>query len=186
MGNVVAVDGQVQIIEYSDLPDDVAALRQPDGSLKLWAGNIAVHVFDVAFLKRMSSGDGRLPVHFANKKVPYIDMSGKTVEPEKPNAIKFEQFIFDLLPAAKKSLVMEVDEAADFAPVKNGDGAERDTPITVRRRIDRAASPLARGGRRQSGRRCQRGNQSPIRHRCRRNGREGEAGLASNCRQVFQ
>ncbi len=30
---------------------------------------------------------------------------------------------------------MEVDEAAVFAPVKNGDGAERDTPITVRRQM---------------------------------------------------
>jgi UDP-N-acetylglucosamine/UDP-N-acetylgalactosamine diphosphorylase len=135
VGNVVSVDGQVQIIEYSDLPDDVAELRQPDGSLKLWAGNIAVHIFDVAFLKRMSAGGGRLPFHFAHKKVGFVDPSGSKVEPEKPNAIKFEQFIFDLLPEAKKSLVVEVDESAVFAPVKNGEGAERDTPTTVRRQI---------------------------------------------------
>jgi UDP-N-acetylglucosamine/UDP-N-acetylgalactosamine diphosphorylase len=135
VGNVVAVDGQVQIIEYSDLPKEVAELRQADGSLKLWAGNIAVHVFDVAFLRRMAEGGGRLPFHFANKKVPFVDKSGAVVEPEKPNAIKFEQFIFDLLPAAKKSLVVEVDEKAVFAPVKNGEGAERDTPTTVRRQI---------------------------------------------------
>jgi UDP-N-acetylglucosamine/UDP-N-acetylgalactosamine diphosphorylase len=135
VGNVVSVDGQVQIIEYSDLPDDVAELRQPDGSLKLWAGNIAVHIFDVVFLKRMSEGGGRLPFHFAHKKVGFVDQSGSKVEPEKPNAIKFEQFIFDLLPEAKKSLVVEVDESAVFAPVKNGEGAERDTPTTVRRQI---------------------------------------------------
>ena len=135
VGNVVSVDGQVQIIEYSDLPDEVAELRDADGSLKLWAGNIAVHVFDVTFLKRMSSGGGKLPFHFANKKVPYIDDSGRTVEPDQTNAIKFEQFIFDLLPAAKRSLVVEVDEQSVFAPVKNGEGAKRDTPDTVRRQM---------------------------------------------------
>ena len=30
---------------------------------------------------------------------------------------------------------MEVDEAAVFAPVKNGDGADRDTPTTVRKQM---------------------------------------------------
>jgi UDP-N-acetylglucosamine/UDP-N-acetylgalactosamine diphosphorylase len=132
VGNVATVDGKVQIIEYSDLPDEVAELRQPDGSLKLWAGNIAVHMFDVAFLARMSTGGGQLPFHFAHKKVPYVDEGGRSVEPDKPNAIKFEQFIFDLLPAAEQSLVVEVDEQAVFAPLKNGPGADRDSPETVR------------------------------------------------------
>ena len=38
VGNVVSVDGQVQIIEYSDLPDEVAELRDADGSLKTVGG----------------------------------------------------------------------------------------------------------------------------------------------------
>ena len=135
VGNVVSIDGQVRIIEYSDLPDDVASLREPDGALKLWAGNIAVHVFDVEFLDRMSQDGGQLPFHFARKKVPYVDAAGDHVEPDAPNAIKFEQFIFDLLPAARRALVVEVDEKAVFAPVKNGTGAERDTPETVRRQM---------------------------------------------------
>ena len=101
VGNVVSIDGQVQIIEYSDLPDDVAEQRLPDGSLKLWAGSIAVHVFDVTFVEKMSSGGGQLPFHFARKKVPYVDSSGQSIEPAEPNAIKFEQFIFDLFPAAQ-------------------------------------------------------------------------------------
>ncbi|MBI2824944.1 MAG: UDPGP type 1 family protein [Planctomycetia bacterium] len=132
VGNVVSIDGRVQIIEYSDLPENVARLPAPDGSLKLWAGNIAVHVFDVAFLARMSEHGGRLPFHIARKIVPYIDDAGHAVEPEKPNAIKFERFIFDLLPAARTALVVEVDEAAAFAPLKNGPGAKRDTPEWVR------------------------------------------------------
>ena len=131
VGNVATVDGKVQIIEYSDLPDEVAELRQPDGSLKLWAGNIAVHMFDVAFLERMCAGGGQLPFHFAHKKVSYVNDEGEHVDPDKPNAIKFEQFIFDLLPAAQRSLVVEVDEQAVFAPLKNRPGADRDSPETV-------------------------------------------------------
>ena len=54
VGNVVMVDGKVRIIEYSDLPDDLARRRNPDGSLCIWAGSIAVHVFRTAFLEQMS------------------------------------------------------------------------------------------------------------------------------------
>jgi UDP-N-acetylglucosamine/UDP-N-acetylgalactosamine diphosphorylase len=135
VGNVASIDGHVEIIEYSDLADDVAAQRQPDGSLKLWAGNIAVHVFDVAFLDRMCGGGSQLPFHFARKKVPYIDDAGRLIDPAAPNAIKFEQFIFDLLPAARHALVVEVDEKSVFAPVKNGPGSVKDSPETVRAQL---------------------------------------------------
>lgn len=131
VGNVVAIDGKVQIIEYSDLPKEAGERRNPDGGLTLWAGNVAVHVLDVAFLRDMQGQDNRLPFHLAKKKVPYVDPSGTLIEPERENAIKFERFIFDLLPAANRSIAVEVDEARTFAPVKNGSGAERDSPETV-------------------------------------------------------
>jgi UDP-N-acetylglucosamine/UDP-N-acetylgalactosamine diphosphorylase len=54
------------------------------------------------------------------------------VEPQQPNALKFERFIFDLLPAADRALVVEVEKARAFAPVKNADGAADDTPQTAR------------------------------------------------------
>lgn len=131
VGNVVSIDGRVQIIEYSDLPEDAARQLLPDGTLKLWAGNIAVHAFDVGLLERMSDGEHELPFHLARKKAPYFDVSGRRVEPFKPNAIKFEQFIFDLLPFARHAIVVEVDEARNFAPLKNEPGALRDSPETV-------------------------------------------------------
>ncbi len=131
VGNVVLIDGQVRIVEYSDLPDEVAELRSPDGSLKLWAGNTAMHVFDVDLLDRASRAGGELPLHLARKKVPYIDERGGLIEPSEPNAIKFEQFIFDLLPLARNPLVVEVEEASHFAPVKNAPGSPSDAPETV-------------------------------------------------------
>ncbi len=119
VGNLVSIDGQIHVIEYSDLPESAARQTHPDGTLKLWAGSIAVHVMDVDFLNRMTRHANALPFHLAHKKVPFIDAAGQRVEPRSPNAIKFERFIFDLLPMARHSIVVEVDPATAFSPVKN-------------------------------------------------------------------
>ncbi len=132
VGNVIEVDGRLKVIEYSDLPDDIARRRNPDGSLSLWAGSIAVHAMDVAFLRRMAEKADSLPFHIAHKKVPQVDRSGRRVEPEQPNAIKFERLIFDLLPSAADAIVIEIDAAEGFAPLKNAPGAAHDTPEAVR------------------------------------------------------
>jgi UDP-N-acetylglucosamine/UDP-N-acetylgalactosamine diphosphorylase len=131
LGVFAVIDGQMQVIEYSDLPDDVAEQRTADGSLLFWAGSIAVHMFSVSFLERMLALKDALPFHIARKKVPSIDETGNAVEPKEPNALKFERFIFDLLPHAKNPLVVEFAEADVFAPLKNAPGAPRDTPEYV-------------------------------------------------------
>lgn len=132
MGNVVSIDGRVQVIEYSDLPDEFTAQTNPDGSLKLWAGNLAVHVFDLEFLNRSARQADALPYHSANKKVRCLDERGQVVEPEGPNAIRFERFIFDLLPLAERALVVEADPFFAFAPVKNSDDEPTDNPATAK------------------------------------------------------
>jgi len=128
VGNVVAVDGSLQIIEYSDLPPAAAQRRRGDHSLELWAGNTAIHIFEVDFLARMAASEESLPFHIAEKAVPHIDQQGRLQQPRDKNALKFERFIFDLLPKAKDALVIEVRAAEAFAPVKNASGAEKDTP----------------------------------------------------------
>lgn len=135
VGNVVIIDGRVQIIEYSDLPAEAAEATAADGSLRLWAGNIAVHVIDIPFLRRVSRSAEALPFHRALKKVPYLNDQGDLVEPDSPNATKFERFIFDLLPQAENAFVVEALASEAFAPVKNADGAETDTPELARQAI---------------------------------------------------
>lgn len=132
VGNVVKVDGRLMIIEYSDLPDDVARRTNPDGSLSIWAGSIGVHVMSAAFLQRMADSAEGLPFHRASKKVPFVDANGKRVEPAKPNATKFERFVFDLLPHARNAVVVEVDAQRAFGPLKNASGEKQDTPESVR------------------------------------------------------
>ncbi len=153
VGNIVSIDGQVQIIEYSDLPESVASQRQSDDSLRLWAGSIAVHVFNVEFLKRMTKHANALPFHLARKKVSVVDERGDLVKPESPNAIKFEKFIFDLLPLSRRSFVVEMDPAEAFAPVKNAATASTETAATcqqsliaqARRRLREAGTQVADG-----------------------------------------
>jgi len=135
LGNVVSVDGKLQIIEYTDLPVEAAGRRAEDGSLALWAGSTAIHGMDVAFLDRMTRSQDGLPFHVSEKKVPHLDVGGQRIEPEKPNALKFERFIFDLLPAAERTIVVEARPADCFAPVKNGAGAATDTPVSARAAI---------------------------------------------------
>jgi UDP-N-acetylglucosamine/UDP-N-acetylgalactosamine diphosphorylase len=134
VGNVVVIDGRMQVIEYSDLnhlPDEIVGRKTTESKPVFWAGSIAVHVFDRAFLERMADHAEGLPFHSAKKAVPHVNHEGKLVEPEEPNAIKFERFIFDLLPAAKHAIVMEVDEAKVFAPLKNASTEKTDTKETV-------------------------------------------------------
>lgn len=135
VGNVVFVDGQVQIIEYSDLPESVAEAVDEEGALKLWAGNIAVHLFKLKFLQRVAGEADSLRFHRALKKVPYCNQQGQLISPAQPNATKFERFIFDLLPIARNAFVVESNASDAFAPVKNAEGAETDTPNTAKTAI---------------------------------------------------
>jgi UDP-N-acetylglucosamine/UDP-N-acetylgalactosamine diphosphorylase len=124
LGNFVQVDGRCTMIEYSDLPEELARQTDADGRPRLWAGNPAIHVFDRDFLARMTLGDGRMPFHLARKKVPYLDDNGKLVQPERENALKFELFIFDVLPLAERWLLVETSREEEFAPLKNAKGAD--------------------------------------------------------------
>jgi UDP-N-acetylglucosamine/UDP-N-acetylgalactosamine diphosphorylase len=132
LGVVVTVDGRPQVIEYSDLPPDLANLREPEGRLSLWAGSIAIHVLERAFIERIVQ-EHRLPFHRAIKKVPYVNDRGEDVKPAEPNAVKFEQFVFDALPQARAWSIVETDRASEFEPLKNAVGP--DSPATVHQRM---------------------------------------------------
>ncbi len=130
VGVVVRTGDRHAVIEYSDLPDELAYARTPDGGLALWAGSIAVHVFDREFVERLAAGGAHLPFHRAVKRVPYLGADGQMVEPEQPNAVKFETFVFDALPLAARSAIVETDRAVEFEPLKNASGDS--SPESVR------------------------------------------------------
>jgi UDP-N-acetylglucosamine/UDP-N-acetylgalactosamine diphosphorylase len=130
VGVFAAVNGRCSIIEYSDMPAEMAAEREPDGTLRYRAGNPAIHLFSVEFLRRVT-GKGGLAYHVARKKVPHWNPeTGAGVTPTAENALKFELFVFDALPLADRWLVMETSRAEEFSPLKNATGT--DSPATVR------------------------------------------------------
>ncbi|HVU17462.1 MAG TPA: UDPGP type 1 family protein [Candidatus Didemnitutus sp.] len=130
VGHFCLVKERLNVIEYSDMPVALQQERTADGSLLYGSGSIAIHVIDREFARRMAAGgEGvALPFHRANKKITTVDASGATVKPDKANGVKFELFVFDALPFAKNTIVVETARADDFSPVKNAEGA--DSPKT--------------------------------------------------------
>lgn len=146
VGNFVMGDGALQVIEYSDLPESLASQTNPDGSLRFNAGSIAIHALRVSFIERLNEGGRlRIPWHRAEKKVAFLDDRGQLVKPDRANAVKLEQFVFDAIPLAKNALVYTTDRCEEFSPVKNAEGA--DSPETCRRdQVRRAARWLRDAG----------------------------------------
>jgi UDP-N-acetylglucosamine/UDP-N-acetylgalactosamine diphosphorylase len=138
MGNMVLIDGRCSIIEYSDLPAELGERRNAHGQLWIWAGSPAIHFFSVDFLRRMTADSEHMPFHIARKKVPYVDAAGNRVEPRRENALKFERFIFDVLPQADRWAVVETTRHEEFEPLKNATGP--DSPDMVRRALTRQAA----------------------------------------------
>jgi UDP-N-acetylglucosamine/UDP-N-acetylgalactosamine diphosphorylase len=135
VGVIARVGGRTGVVEYSDLPDELAAQRGPDGALRFWAGNVAMHCIEVAFAMRLTEGGLRLPYHRALKRVPHVTPDGATVSPQEPNAVKFETFIFDALPFAERTVTLEVRREEEFSPIKNAEG--QDSPESCRRDCNR-------------------------------------------------
>lgn len=147
MGVLVDVDGRTEIIEYSELTPEQAASSDASGQWIFWAGNTAIHVFDQAFLQRLTEDGCRLPLHVARKNVSFFSEAGELVQPadvSQPNAIKLERFIFDALPLASQTLIVEGHREREFNPVKNKSGADSaDTARAALNRIGREWLMLA-------------------------------------------
>ncbi|MCY2961059.1 MAG: UTP--glucose-1-phosphate uridylyltransferase [Planctomycetota bacterium] len=142
VGVLGRVDGRLTCIEYSDLPATLREARDERGELVFWAGNIALHVLDRAFVEDLTRGGLQLPWHVARKRIPTTAADGVRTEVE---GYKFETFVFDALSLAGPSVVLEVAREREFSPVKNKDG--EDSASTARRDQCRLfASWAARAG----------------------------------------
>lgn len=124
VGNVCVAGGKTMVVEYSDFPDEYAHARNPDGSRTFDAGNPAIHLFQVDFVDRVIGQSFQLPFRRAEKAVSCVDATGVLRKPAAPNAVKLETFVFDVLPLARSPLVLEVDRAEEFSPVKNATGVD--------------------------------------------------------------
>ena len=145
VGNFCLADGKVTVIEYSDFPDELAEKQNPDGSLVFQLGSIAIHIISVSFVEKLDAEGLSLPLHKAVKKIPHIDQQGNPVESDEQNGVKLETFIFDALPMASKSVILETLRSEEFAPTKNAVGVDS-VETTRQMMVDRAAAWLKSAG----------------------------------------
>lgn len=134
VGNFCLVNDRVTVIEYSDLPDELAEKKYSDGSLVFELGSIAIHIISTSFVEKLNEKGFALPIHRAVKKIQHIDNTGNAVKPTEPNGVKLETFVFDALPLAEKSIILETLRENEFAPVKNAEGA--DSAEVTRKMLD--------------------------------------------------
>lgn len=136
------LDGRLRVVEYTEL----AGLGGAEG---LTLGSIAIHAFDLAWLRGLLVAGASapspalptagplasplalplaLPLHAARKGVvAWIPEAGRAAPLQ---GIKLERFLFDVYPHAPRAEVQEVARAREFAPIKNADGV--DSPATAR------------------------------------------------------
>jgi len=81
LGNFCLSRGRLHIIEYSDMPDELARRQNTNGELAFLAGSPAIHVISRDFVEGLTA-DGRLnlPWHRADKKVPFLNENGEIVQ----------------------------------------------------------------------------------------------------------
>lgn len=121
VGVIVKQGGQPAVIEYTEMPAEERIALGKEGKLKHLLANISLFCFSMEAIPGWKSA---LPLHLAHKAVNFLDKQGHLVNPTQPMAWKFEKFIFDLLPLAKKVHALVYPREICFAPLKNLRGSD--------------------------------------------------------------
>ena len=121
-------DGRPYVIEYSEISKEMAEAVNENGELLYGESHILCNLFSLNSIEKM--GNGSLPYHVAFKKATYINENGKKIVGEKPNAYKFEAFLFDAFNELDDMAILRIKREEEFAPVKNKTG--EDSPETAR------------------------------------------------------
>jgi len=115
------------VIEYTELPKEMATETDEDGELLFGESHIMCNLYSIEALEKISNNS--LPYHSAHKKAPYMDENGEVIKVNKPNAYKYEAFIFDGFSFFDNISILRGRREEDFAPVKNAEG--EDSPKTA-------------------------------------------------------
>lgn len=110
-----------RIVEYSDIPIEIMQQKREDNSLYFNMGSTGIHIFSVPFIKKVSS---KLPIHIASKEITLPDLTDSAKQEEKISVFKFETFVFDTIPLAKRAIFFETSRNEEFFPLKNKNGVD--------------------------------------------------------------
>lgn len=136
VGVVCQVDGRFQVVEYSEITEATANLRDEEGNLVFSAGNICNHFFSTKFLNQIAEQhEKQLKLHVAKKKIAFVNDFGEKEKPTKVNGIKIEKFVFDVFQFSDNFVTWEVPRHTEFSALKNSDDAGKDCPSTARKDV---------------------------------------------------
>lgn len=121
VGLFVERDGKLSIVEYCDMPADLMRSTDISGRPRFGLANIAAHMISMDFLRNFCKNQGwtELPLHRALRRVPFLNENGKLVRPQEPNGVKLERFLFDILPLASRTMLLEGRREEIFSPIKS-------------------------------------------------------------------
>ena len=122
-------NGKPSVVEYSEISKEMAEATNENGELKYGESHILCNLFSVKAIEEISNNS--LPYHSAFKKAKYLDKDGNLITSDKPNAYKFEAFLFDAFDSLDDIAILRVKREEEFAPVKNAEGV--DSPETARK-----------------------------------------------------
>lgn len=117
------------VVEYTEISEEMSNKKDENGELVFGESHINCNLFNIKRINGIAAN--KLPYHEAFKKANYINSKGELIIAEKPNAYKFETFIFDAFQSMESMAVMRVKREDEFAPVKNAEGV--DSPETARK-----------------------------------------------------
>lgn len=122
-------NGKPSVVEYSEISPEMAEATDKNGELIYGESHILCNLFNIEAIEKISKNT--LPYHSAFKKAEYIDENGNLISSDKPNAYKFEAFLFDAFETLNDMAILRVKREEEFAPVKNAEG--EDSPETARK-----------------------------------------------------
>ena len=128
VGVFCKMNGHPKVIEYAELPEEMATQTDKDGQLKYGESHIMCNLYTIDAIDKVSKET--LIYHSAFKKNSYVDENGVEVIPTSPNSYKFESFIFDAFEFFDDIAILRGIREDDFAPVKNKEGV--DSPKTAK------------------------------------------------------
>lgn len=115
-------NGKPSVVEYTEISEEMANRREPNGELTFGESHINCNMFNIKGIEKI--GSEKLPYHVALKKASYMNEDGEIITPDEPNAYKFESFIFDAFEKLDNMLILRVKREDEFAPVKNAEGTD--------------------------------------------------------------
>lgn len=123
---LLPLDGKPGVVEYSEMTEETRDAINEESHPLHNAANICVHYLSVEFLSKVVENEDMMPIHLAKKKIPHVTEAGNFVDPDVPNGVKLEKFIFDVFQFAdvEKFVIYECDREQEFEPLKNASGRE--------------------------------------------------------------